>query len=209
MPDAPEIFNFFEFSYTVLNTMPVPPPPGAKLVYEGKLAKAYAAPQTMYDGSVRTFEYYVRPDTVAVIAFLDRDTVLLTKQEQPGRTQPFLDPPGGMVDPGESPETAALRELEEETGYRARRIELWSTNRFEGITRFEEFMYIATDLEPSADHNPEAAGEKIELLKASWAEAVDFSLKNRMRRNECMLAILGMQFDPEQRNRLDAFLSGA
>jgi ADP-ribose pyrophosphatase len=187
--------------------MPVPPPHGAKLVHDGIMAKVYHLPTRMYDGSTRTFEYYVRRDTVGVIAFLDRETILLTKQEQPGRPSSFWDPPGGQVDPGETAEAAAARELEEETGYRAKRMELWFVDRYEGITRFEEFVFVATELEKTARRNPEDPGERIEIVPTPWEDAVRMSLKREMRRGDVMLAILGMHFDPEQKKRLDAFLA--
>ncbi len=56
-------------------------------------------------------------DVAAVVALTDAETVVLARQFRPGPLALFDDLPGGFVDPGETPERAAARELLEETGY--------------------------------------------------------------------------------------------
>jgi ADP-ribose pyrophosphatase len=46
-----------------------------------------------------------------------RREVLLIRQFRPIFGQVFLELPGGRIEPGESPSQAAIREVEEETGY--------------------------------------------------------------------------------------------
>jgi ADP-ribose pyrophosphatase len=186
--------------------MPVPPPPEAKKVFEGILATVYQWPQVLFDGSTKTFEVYVRHDTTAVIPFLDKDTILMTYQEQPGRP-PFWDAPGGRVEPGENIEAAALRELHEETGYRPGAYELFASRAHHGLTRFEEAIYIAKDLKLDPNGNNEDAGEKIRLVPMSFKEAVERCLRGEIRRDEVALAIIGMHYDPTQRAKLEAFLA--
>lgn len=64
------------------------------------------------------------PHWVNVIALLDDERVLLVRQWRYGIGAPTLEIPGGMVELGEDPATAAARELLEETGFRAGRISL-------------------------------------------------------------------------------------
>lgn len=56
-------------------------------------------------------------DWVNVIALTADDQVVLLRQYRPGIDAISLEIPGGMIDPGEDPVTAAVRELAEETGY--------------------------------------------------------------------------------------------
>lgn len=186
--------------------MPVPPPSEAKLVFDGLLARAYHWPQKMFDGSERVFECYVRPDTVTVIPFLDRHTVLLTKQEQPAR-QTFWDFPGGRVDAGETLDEAVRREFMEETSYTAHDWMVWKQKTHTGLIRYEQALYIAKDLIKQSVDNHEADGEKIELFPTSWDELIEKCLRMELRQDSVMLSVLAMHYDPEQRARLDAFFS--
>ena len=63
-------------------------------------------------------------DWVNVIALTRDDHVVLIRQYRVGTAKVCLEIPGGMVDDGEDPQTAAARELAEETGYSAQRWEL-------------------------------------------------------------------------------------
>lgn len=70
----------------------------------------------------KTGKFYVieNPDWVNVIAVTKDSEVVLIEQFRHGIGEIILEIPGGMIDGDESPETAARRELLEETGYSAR-----------------------------------------------------------------------------------------
>lgn len=57
---------------------------------------------------------------VMIVPFLDADTLLLIREYSAGTHSYQLGFPKGLIDPGESPEQAANRELMEEIGYGAR-----------------------------------------------------------------------------------------
>lgn len=59
------------------------------------------------------------PDWVNVIAITKDSGIVLIEQFRHGIGEIILEIPGGMIDDGEEPETAARRELLEETGYAA------------------------------------------------------------------------------------------
>src|SRR5471032_908293 len=63
--------------------------------------------------------YFVRESRgFAIVAALTPERrIVLVRQYKHGIGQVVLEMPGGMIDAGEAPETCAIRELAEETGY--------------------------------------------------------------------------------------------
>jgi 8-oxo-dGTP pyrophosphatase MutT (NUDIX family) len=74
-------------------------------------------------GATHPFYRIDSPDWVNIAAFTERDELVLVRQYRHGEQGVTLELPGGMVDLGEDPADAAARELLEETGYRADRVE--------------------------------------------------------------------------------------
>lgn len=63
-------------------------------------------------------EYLDKSNAVCIALFNNnKDKILLVKQYRPGSKSLMLEVPAGLIDEGENPETAVLRELREETGY--------------------------------------------------------------------------------------------
>ncbi len=58
---------------------------------------------------------------VNIIPITSEHQVVMIKQYRHGSREVTLEIPGGLVDPGDTPKKAALRELLEETGYQAQR----------------------------------------------------------------------------------------
>ncbi len=75
-----------------------------------------------HPGRGREADFYVlhAPAWVNVIALTEDRRMVLVRQYRFGTEDFSLEIPGGMVDPGEDPVEAAVRELREETGYAGR-----------------------------------------------------------------------------------------
>lgn len=65
----------------------------------------------------RTYYRIHAPDWVNVVPITSAGEVVLIRQHRWGVDAEMLEIPGGMIDDGESPEAAGVRELSEETGY--------------------------------------------------------------------------------------------
>jgi 8-oxo-dGTP pyrophosphatase MutT (NUDIX family) len=83
------------------------------------LLARYRMPRT---GRESTFSVVDSPDWVNVVAIDKLENLILIRQFRVGTASFTIEVPGGMVDPGEHPRDTAVRELYEESGYRAERM---------------------------------------------------------------------------------------
>ena len=95
-------------------------PIGAEQVWKGGFLDVRRDQVRLPDGSVAHREYIVHPGAVMVVPLLDDGRLVVERQYRYPLARVMLEFPAGKIDPGEAPFTCAVRELAEETGYRAR-----------------------------------------------------------------------------------------
>jgi ADP-ribose pyrophosphatase len=145
-------------------------------LYSGRIVNLDLDRVRFPDDSVGQLEILRHPGASAVVPFLDppRDgdpRVVLIRQFRHAADGFIWEVPAGRLDPGESPETCARRELEEETGMRARRLEpLITIHTTPGFTDERIHLFLAEGLEPGAEHRE--ADEFMELHPLRWSEVL-------------------------------------
>lgn len=71
-----------------------------------------------------TFTIINSPNWVNIAAITEDGNIILIRQHRLGNDELTLEIPAGLIEAGEDPQKAAIRELEEETGYKAGNIVL-------------------------------------------------------------------------------------
>lgn len=144
-------------------------PETAKKVFQGEIFSVYQWPQTMFDGSVATFEMLQRTDSVLVVPVMDNGKIWVIDEEQPGSVQYKMGLPGGRVDAGEAVIDAAKRECEEEIGVKFR--DWYYVESVQPHRKIDWYVHVFVAKNPSefvaTRHDN---GEKIAVITATYEE---------------------------------------
>lgn len=141
-----ELFSGFDWRVT-LDTAPLP---------DGRIKKA-----------VRVH----RCDSVHILAFKTADSVLLIREFRPFYQEYIFMLPSGKVDKETDVRAAALRELQEETGYAARSLEPFGTVNTSDSIAITNHLFIARDLYVSP--LPQDHDELIEVQEMGIPDAIE------------------------------------
>jgi ADP-ribose pyrophosphatase len=99
-------------------------------------------------GRISRHEVVLAPDAGVILPLVDDRTVILIRNERVAVGQTLWELPAGTFEPGEDPMVCAARELIEETGYRAGRLEpLMDLYPSPGICTERMHVFVARDLE--------------------------------------------------------------
>ena len=119
-------------------------------IYEGRIVKLDVHEVRLPDNNTAKREVIRHPGAVALVAIDTEDNVLLIRQYRTGAKQVMIEIPAGTLEPNEPVELCAMRELQEETGYRANQLEhIGGWFVAPGYTTEYIHLFLARHLEPA------------------------------------------------------------
>jgi ADP-ribose diphosphatase len=143
-------------------------------IYQGRIVSLDVEQVRLPNGRESTREIVRHPGAVVLVVVDDQERLLLVRQYRRAADRDLLELPAGTRERGEDAAITAARELGEETGYRAGRIErlggFFSAPGF--CTEYLE-CYLCTDLRPGELHPEEDEDLQLERLSLdeAWAAA--------------------------------------
>lgn len=169
--------------------MTAPSQAESRTIYAGRVVTLRLDAVPGPDGKPRQREIVEHAPAAAVVAVDAEDRVLLVRQHRPAVGDDLLEIPAGLVDDGETPEAAARRELEEETGLR--------TNSLTPLARFyssagfcteELHVFLASDLHAGeANLDP---GEDVEVVWLPLTQVREMLTRQDLRDAKTLVGLL-------------------
>ena len=140
-------------------------------------------------GKTKTKEIVRHPGACVIVPLLDDGRVCLIKNYRVAVGETLIELPAGTLEPPEPPEETAKRELIEETGYRAKKIEkLCEFYASPGFLDEKMHLFLATGLTEGETAREE--GEEIENWLVPWDEAIELVFNGQVRDAKSIVGLL-------------------
>ena len=159
-----------------------------QILYRGKKIQVAVDTTVLPDGTTVQRDVVIHPGAVAILPLLDSEHVCLLRNHRPIIGEVLWEIPAGTLEPGEAPEAAAVRELAEETGYRAQR---WRSLRAlipsPGVLSEQTHLFLAEGLIPGPMQLE--MDEDLEPQIISWRQAVEWASEGVIRDAKTLVAV--------------------
>jgi len=145
---------------------------GRDLVYKGSIIDFYKDTVQVPNGNIVKWDFIGHKGAAAVVPVTDEGKILMVRQYRNALDRYTLEIPAGGLNGMEEPtDVAAMRELEEETGYRTESVELLITIRTTVAFCNEKIdIYVAKDLITSKQHLDEDEFINVEVYEMAALE---------------------------------------
>ncbi len=158
-------------------------------IFAGRIIGVRVDSMRMPDGRAGRREIVEHPGAVAIVPFLDDETVLLVRQYRHAAGELLWEIPAGTLEPPEPPEACAAREMVEETGYRVARLEkVYEAFVAPGYCQELVHGFIATGLTPCVGHTDE--DEFLRAAPIPFAEALAMIARREIRDAKTICGLL-------------------
>lgn len=140
-------------------------------VLKGAMFDFYQDTIVMENDKIYKRDYVVHPGAVAIVPFIDSSSIILERNYRYPFDRFCIEIPAGKLEKDEDPYNAALRELEEETGYHAQKIT--PLGRMLPVSAYSTeiiHFFVATDLVKTQTHLDE--DEVLETFIVPFEEAL-------------------------------------
>ena len=160
-----------------------------KEIYKGRIVHLVEDTVILRDGREAGRELVLHNGGAGVIAIDEDKNVLMVSQYRKPYDQVILEVPAGKLEKGEDPQSAAIRELQEETGYTAEKVTyIGKYYPTPGYCSEITYLYLAENLSfvgQKLDH-----GEFVEVKKIPLSELCDMVMNNEIPDAKTAIAIL-------------------
>ena len=163
-----------------------------RLEHKGRIVDVYTDTMKLPDGREAEWDYIDHKGASAIVPVDSDGKIIMVRQYRNAPERYTLEIPAGGLNRGEDRALAAMRELEEETGYRTEKVnhllDLYTTVAFcnELIS-----IYYTEDLVPSKQHLDE--DEYVEVERYTLEELVAMILNGTIQDAKTISAILAYQ----------------
>jgi ADP-ribose pyrophosphatase len=160
-----------------------------EILYSARIFRVVRRRFRLADGTPAARECVLHPGAVAIVALVDSAHVCLIRNHRITVERTLVEVPAGTLEAGEDPTACAARELEEETGYIAGKLQkltsLWMSP---GILSERIHVFLATDLQTGPARRE--ATEEIDNLVVTWDEALAMIDRGEIEDGKTIAALL-------------------
>ncbi|NLL71507.1 MAG: NUDIX hydrolase [Epulopiscium sp.] len=157
-------------------------------IFKGKIFTVAEDTIQFPDGKQAKWDVLLHSGATAVVPIDDHGKIILVEQYRCVEDGNILEIPAGKVEKGEEPSTCAVRELEEETGYRAKKL-IYICSIYSAVGFSDEVIqiYAALGLEEGMQKLDE--NEYVTVKKYTIKEIIDMIFSGKIKDSKTIAAI--------------------
>ena len=158
-------------------------------IFKGKLLDVRKDKVTLPNNKIGFREWINHPGAACIIPLLSENKIILVKQYRYPIREETIEIPAGKIDSGEDPEKCAYRELEEETGYKAKKLTLL-TSFYPAIGFANEkiWIYLAKNLVKSNSNTDK--DEFVETISVDLNIALDMVAQGMIKDSKTIIGLM-------------------